>query len=128
MSARSLVRSISGFLSLSLVPVAALAQNAFNPQLIPESGQIGNCNFITGDIHFDCIPLYVGYLIQLIFSFLGMIFLAMIIWGGYEWAFSGLQSDSQKAKARIKNAIIGLIFSLLSFLIVDGIVGVLFAS
>lgn len=110
--------------------VKAFAQDApgFVPQLIPESGIIGGCDFVTGDIHFDCIPLYVAYLIRLIFGMLGIIFLAMMIWGGYEWAFSGLQSDSQKAKSRIRNAILGLIFSLLSFFIVDAIVGILFSG
>jgi hypothetical protein len=47
--------------------------------------RIGRCNFITGDIHFDCIPLYFAYLIQLVFSFLGLICLAMIMWAGYKW-------------------------------------------
>lgn len=119
---------IFSLLSIAAIPLLAVAQNGFSPQLIPESGIIGNCNFITGEIHFDCIPLYLAYLIRLVFSLLGIIFLAMIIWGGYEWAFSGLQSDSQKAKSRIRNAVLGLVFSLLSFLIVDAIVGVLFSG
>lgn len=114
---------------LGLLPSAALAVGTgFSPQLIPESGQIGRCSFITGDIHFDCIPLYLAYLIQLIFGMLGTLCLVMIIWAGYEWAFSGLQGDSQRAKSRLKNAILGLAFSVLSFLIVDFVVGVLLAG
>jgi hypothetical protein len=109
-----------------LVPAAAFAQ--LNPQLIPESGTIGRCSFITGDIHFDCIPLYVGYLIQLIFSFIGTICLVEIIWGGYEYALSGFQGDTTTAKKRISNAIFGLVFSVLAFLIVDTIVSVLLAG
>lgn len=115
----------SALFTLALVPVRALAQ--LTPSLIPQDGMIGRCNFVTGDIHFDCVPLYVAYLIQLLFGSLGTICLLMIIWAGYEWAFSGLEGDSQKAKARLRNAIMGLIFSVAAFLIVDTVVSVLFA-
>lgn len=107
-------------------PIVTLAQ--LNPQLIPESGQIGSCNFITGDFHFDCIPLYLGYLVQMVFGFLGTICLLMIIWSGYEWVFAGAGGDNQKAKSRLTNALLGLAFAVLSYLIVDTIVSVLFAG
>ena len=95
------------------------------PELIPASGYVGSCNFIDGDIHFDCVPVYLAYLIQMIFGMLGTICLLMIIWAGYEWAFSALKGDSQQAKARLRNAIFGLIFSVLSYLMVDTILSVL---
>ncbi len=98
------------------------------PSVIPASGMIGRCSFITGDFHFDCIPLYLGYLIQLVFGLLGTVCLIEIIWAGYEWAFSGLTGDNQKAKGRLTNAILGLIFSLLAFLIVDTVVSAIFAG
>ncbi len=117
------------FLGIAM-PLMAMAQqpNSLNPHLIPVSGIIGNCSFITGDIHFACIPLYVGYLIQLIFGMLGTICLLMIIWSGYEWVFAGAGGDNQKAKARLTNAILGLAFAVLSYLIVDTIISVLFSG
>ncbi len=108
--------------------VHADAPSGFAPQLIPESGVLGPCNFITGEIHFDCVPIYLGYLIKMIFGLLGTICLLMIIWAGYEWALSGLKGDSSQAKARIRNAILGLVFAVLSFLIVDTIVSVLLSG
>jgi hypothetical protein len=109
-----------------LVPVAS-AQTIVAP-LIPASGMIGRCSFITGDIHFDCIPLYVGYIIQGIFGLLGTICLLMIIWAGYEWMIAGLQGDTSGAKKRLTNALLGLALSVFSFLIVDTIVSVLFSG
>ncbi len=117
-------------LAAGIVPgiVAAAAPAGFAPQLIPESGVLGPCNFITGEIHFDCVPIYLGYLIQLIFGMLGTICLLMVIWAGYEWAFSGIKGDSNAAKARLKNALLGFAFSILAFLIVDTIVTVLLSG
>lgn len=112
---------------LLLLPFIVLAQPP-SPELIPESGIIGTCNFITGEMHFDCIPMYLGYLIKVAFGFLGGMFLFQIIQAGYEWAFSGLQSDTQKPKTRIKNALLGLIFAVLSFLIVDTVISVLLSG
>lgn len=103
---------------------AALAQ--VEPHLIPESGILAEgCNFITGEFHFHCIPLYVAYLIQLIFSFLGTICLLVIIWAGFEWAFAGFQGDTSKAKLRLQNALLGLAFCVLSYLMVDTLISAL---
>lgn len=114
------------FVLLVLLPGSAFAQ--FTTYLIPEDGILAQgCNFITGEFHFHCFPIYLGYLIQLVFGLLGTICLAMIIWAGYEWSFSGLMGDKEKAKNRLTNALLGLAFSVLSYLIVDTIVGALFS-
>ncbi len=109
-----------------MVPVLSQAQ--LNPQLIPESGTIGRCSFVTGDFQFDCIPLYLAYLIQLVFGAVGTICLLMIIYAGYEWAFAGLGGDTQGAKKRLSNALLGLALSVLSYLVVDTIVSVLLSG
>ena len=110
----------------ALIPTA---HAQLDPQLIPRSGVLApGCNFITGDIHFHCIPLYLAYLIQLVVACLGTICLVMLIWAGYEWAFSSLEGDAQNAKKRIRNALLGMVLALLSFLIVDTVVTVLFTG
>lgn len=102
-------------------------------QVIPDTGMIGNCSFITGDFSFDCIPLYLAYVIRLAFGFAGGFALFQILQGGYEYALSGLQQfgglpDKESAKKRITNAIIGLIVVVLTYLIVDTIVAAIFVG
>lgn len=110
-----------------LVAFPATAQSVI-PYLIPNvNGPFApGCNFITGEFHYHCVPLYLAYLIQLIFGMIGTICLIMIMWAGFEWSFSGLESDSQKAKSRLRNALLGLAFCVLSFLFVDTIISALF--
>jgi dolichyl-phosphate-mannose--protein O-mannosyl transferase len=114
-------------------PGFALAQGP-GPQLIPDTGMIGSCSFVTGSFTFDCIPLYLAYLIRFAFSFAGGFALFEIIRGGYEYAMSGLQPiasglpDKEAAKKRITNAILGLIVVVFAYLIVDTIVSFIFGA
>lgn len=109
--------------ALLLLPGIALAQGGALPplQLIPTGGNIGSCNFVTGEFHFECFPLYLAFLIQVLFGFVAGGCLLHIVWGGYEWALAGLGGDTQGAKKRIQNAIIGLTMAVLTFLIIDTI-------
>lgn len=96
-----------------------------NPGLIPASGAIGNCSFITGDFHFHCIPLYVAYLIQLTFGMIGGFALMELIKGGYQVMWSNLPGgDKEGGKNRIKNALVGFAVSLLVFTLIDLILSV----
>lgn len=115
---------------LGLHPLLVRAQGV-GPQLIPDTGTIGACSFITGEFSFDCIPLYLTYLIRLAFSMAGGFALFQIIQGGYEYAISGLPAgivDKEAAKKRIYYAIVGLVTVILTYLIVDTIVSALFAG
>ncbi len=113
---------------LLIVPGVAMLQG---PQIIPESGTIGSCSFITGDFGFECIPLYLAYLIRIAFGLAGGLTLFQIIQAGYEYGISGLPMglvDKEAAKKRMMNAIIGLVVVVLSYLIVDTIVSALFGA
>lgn len=105
-----------------LAPAIALAQ--FDPHLIPASGTIGSCSFITGQFSFSCIPLYVAYLIQTVFSFIGTLCLIQIIWAGYELAMGGITGDKEAGKNRLYRALMGLAFSIFVYLIVNMVVSV----
>jgi len=113
---------------LLLLPLAASAQ--IDPHIIPASGTIGNCSFVTGNLHFHCIPLYIAYLIQLIFSFIGTICLLEIIYGGYQIAMGGLPDfgDKESGKKRVQSALMGLAACILSFVIVDMLVSALISG
>ena len=111
---------------LLIVPNTLSAQ----PYLIPESGTIGGCSFITGDFGFDCLPLYLSYLIRLLFGLAGGFALFQIIQAGYEYGLSGLPVgivDKESAKKRIMNAIIGLVVVVLMYLIIDTLLSAMFA-
>lgn len=112
-------------------PMMAVAQG---PQVIPDTGMIGTCSFITGEFHFECIPLYLAYLIRLLFSMAGGFALFQLIQGGYEYALSGLQPvasglpDKEAAKKRITNAILGMVVVVLSYLLIDTLVTAIFVG
>ena len=60
----------------------------------------------------------VGKAINAFISFLGIIFLALTIYGGYKWMLAkGEEEEIKKAKEIIKAAVIGLINVLMSYAI-----------
>ncbi len=83
--------------------------------------------FRSGEITADCVPLYIAYLIQQVFSVTGALCLIMLIIGGYEWALGSVAGGKDKAQATIMWAIIGMILSALSFFIVDFVISSLAA-
>ncbi len=79
-------------------PVTAAQNN-----LAAAGGQAGVATTIT-------LPELVGRIINIVLGFLGVIFLALAVYGGFEWMTA--QGDSkqvQTAKDIIKNAVIGLV-------------------
>lgn len=111
----------------------ALAQGP-GPQLIPDTGMIGGCNFVTGDFNFECLPLYLAYIIRLFFGMAGGFAMFQILQGGYEYALSGLQPvasglpDKEAAKKRITNAIVGLVVVVLSYMLIDTLITAFFVG
>lgn len=108
--------------TLALLPTAAVAQ--LDPHLIPTDGTIAGCSFVTGNFTWACIPMYVAYLIQTVFGFIGTLCLIQIIWAGYEIAIRSLSGDKEAGKNRLFRALMGLAFSLFVYLIVDMVVSV----
>lgn len=105
-------------------PLLASAQ-----ELIPGSGKIGlACNFIDGEFGFECIPLYIAYLVQLVFGASAGFALIEIIKSGYQIAMGGLTGNKEAGKNRLTWALIGLAVCVLSFVIVDYIVTTLTAA
>lgn len=91
-------------------------------QLIPATGVLQTCDFTTGALHFDCIPIYVGYLINLLFIFASGAFLIGIILGGYQYAIGSVTTQGKEAgKKQLTGATIGFCVVVLSYLLVDTI-------
>lgn len=109
------------------VPVAVSAQQG-NIQILPPglvnpvNGQ--PCDFTTGKISAGCIPLFVGHLVQIVFSLLSAFFLLNVIFAGYQIAMGSWTGDKANGKDRLTWSIIGLVISVCAFLILDLIVSV----
>ena len=91
-------------------------------EIIPQSGELGSsaCSFITGNFHFNCIPIYIGYLVKVLFAMAGGFALIEIVKSGFQIAMSGLPDGNKEAgKQRLRWALIGLAMCILSFVIVD---------
>lgn len=64
------------------------------------------------------LPEKIGGIIKIFLSFLGVIFLLLMIYGGYTWMTArGNEQEVEKAKSLIKNALIGLIIVLAAYAI-----------
>ena len=113
---------------LLIIALGAIAGSAVaqDPALIPASGMLGDkCNFITGEFDFDCVPLYVGYLVQIVFAMSGGFALIEIIKGGYQIGMGVLTGDKEAGKKRVTWALAGLALCILAFVIVDFVISTL---
>lgn len=82
------------------------------------------CDFATGKISAGCIPLFVGHLVEIIFSLISAFFLLNVIFAGYQMAMGSWTGDKANGKDRLTWSIIGLVITVCSFLILDLIVSV----
>lgn len=107
------MRSI-GFLAAILLPAVASAQQ---PGIIMEG--LSGCDFQTGKLMAECIPVFIGHLVQIIISLVGSIFVINVMIGGYQYAIGAIEGDEGKGKERIYWSIIGLIVTTCAYLIID---------
>ncbi len=114
------MRRLRFLIGLVLLPALAWAQN---PELIPGGDNLApGCSFVTGIFGFHCIPLYIAYLMKLLFGFGAGIAITEIIFAGYQIAFGGLQGgDTSGPRQRIMYALMGLGVCVFAFAIVDTI-------
>jgi len=65
----------------------------------------------------------IGDIIKIALGFLGLIFVILILWSGYQWMTAGGNTDTvTAAKKRIINAVIGLLIVLAAYIIADFII------
>jgi len=83
------------------------------------------------DVNFDItppisgdLPTVIGDIVQLMFAFAGIVALIYLILGGYNYIMAGGNPEMQEAaKKTITNAIIGLVVIIISYLIIQFILG-----
>ncbi len=97
--------------------------NATDPRLGLKSelalDDILACALISGRVKFAYVPFYATYVLQLGMILSGVIAMFFVIIGGYSYTFSGLTDDKETGRNTIKYAIIGLVVSAFSWIIVE---------
>ena len=69
------------------------------------------------------LPMAIGNIIQIFLGFLGIIAVILILFAGYMWMTAGGDSGKiEKAKDYIKNAIIGIVIILASYIITSFVI------
>jgi len=64
------------------------------------------------------LPQAIGKVIGAVLSFVGVIFLILMIYGGYIWMLArGNEQEVEKAKNIIQNALIGLVIVLAAYIV-----------
>lgn len=77
------------------------------------------CAIVTGDVKMWMIPFYIRFLLEFVIGIAGLIAVGGIVYGGYLYLFGGVSEDKDKGKGAIKNAVIGLVLTLLAWAIVN---------
>ncbi len=66
----------------------------------------------------ESLPEKVGKVIGIILAFVGILFLILMIYGGYIWMMArGNEQETEKAKSIIQNALIGIVVVLTAYAI-----------
>ncbi|MDD5041516.1 MAG: hypothetical protein PHX87_04145 [Candidatus Peribacteraceae bacterium] len=90
--------------------------------LIPDGGVPG-CDFASGDLVKDCIPLFIAHVIRVVFGFVGGVCLILILISGYRILLAVVTGgDKSTGFEMLRWAIIGFITSALTFFIIDFII------
>lgn len=98
-----------------IYPYPAYAETLFEKSLSDTAQGTGHKDI---EIAKRSLPEIIGQVISLILAFLGVIFLILMIYGGYIWMLArGNEQEIEKAKSIIRNALIGLIVVLAAYAI-----------
>ena len=72
----------------------------------------------------NSLPKVIGGIIRILLGFLGVLFIILIIWAGFQWMTAGGDDGKvKKAKQLIINATIGILIILASYGITNFIIG-----
>jgi small-conductance mechanosensitive channel len=106
---------------LALSPQASAATSLWDKQLGlggDESGVIGQEGFSKGATQTDDIRTVIGRIIRVVLSFLGIIFIVLMLIAGFKWMNSqGDEGKISEAKSTITAAVIGLLIVMASYAI-----------
>lgn len=116
---------------LALPALAALTAgipgaSAQNIQILAPN--LPGCNWTTGKLTASCIPIFIGHLVQTLFSLISVFFLINVMYAGYQIAMGAWSGENTAGKDRLRHSIIGLIVSVCCYLILDLIISIIAPS
>jgi len=111
---------ILGLLSVICVPVhAQLNTSVFMPNTETAVGRAGYDN----NPYQDPLPIIIGRVIKTILTFVGIILLSIIIYGGFLWMTAGGKSEQVgKAIDYLKNGAIGVLIIIIAYSITTTVI------
>lgn len=77
------------------------------------------CSLKSGEFHLFMAPYMIRYFVEVIIQLAGLVCVLFIIIGAYQYLLGSVTENKQKGKDTIKNALIGLVITLLSWIIVN---------
>ena len=100
-----------------MMPMLTLAGTAVDPsELLQETGS--EAGFEVRDDGQSQLTSFIGRIINVMLSVLGIIFFVLLVYGGFLWMTSAGNDDKvKKAKTLITDAVIGLIIILAAYAI-----------
>ena len=118
------------FFSIAVVaPFFANAQlNLWEPKTDAQKEDLNkfatNAGFRTEEVTKDTAYALVGQLINTFLGLLGVVFLLLIVYGGFKWMNAqGAEEDVKKAKDTITQAVIGLVIIMAAYAISNFVIG-----
>src|SRR3989339_203217 len=91
---------------------ADTAKESFNKSLLETAQGTGHSTVQSGSL----LPETVGKIVKIFLSFIGVIFLILMIYGGYVWMMArGNEQEVNKAQKIIQMAVIGMIIVLSAY-------------
>ena len=77
------------------------------------------CAVITGKIKFWMVPFYIVYVIEFAIGISGLVAIAFLVFGGFQYVIGGATEKQESAKNTIKFAIMGLVIVLVAWVLVN---------
>lgn len=109
---------------LIVLPIAVQAKNEIS-NFLETAGSLGG--YVTENIDQTTLFVAVGIIAQVLLAILGVVFVALIIYGGYIWMLArGNEDEVSKGKSIIIDATIGLILVLSAAVISNFVLSNLF--
>ncbi len=106
-------------LSLLLIPVVGFAADLPEAGALPENSGLPETD----------LPSFIGTIIQWILGIIGVILIALFVYGGFTYATSaGSQDKIDTGKKIMMYAIIGIVIIVIAFVLTDYIISALLAT
>ena len=101
-----------------LIAIPALASFSDASGLTGSAGAAGLGSFGTN------APQFIGRFVGALISLLGMVFVVLLVYGGFTWMTAqGSEEKIKKAKGIISSAVIGLVVVFASYAIAQAVIG-----